>query len=399
MIFNSLIRVVLIGIFFLFFSCGNKHHQKEPSLYEIKKTNFQSQIGASGYLEAANSVSIMCPRLFTDLTILFLIPEGSHVQKGDTVCILEASEIQNNFENSLNELEIAKIRYNKTYEDLQLQYLLLRSQVRAIEATARITELDSIQKQFVSESEKKIIGLEIQKSGIEKRKLENKLKSLKLINEAELQKMKLRIIQSQNNVDRSKDVLDKLTIVSPVNGLIEYARRWGGDKVKEGDIVWGNMPLLNIPEMSKMQAKLIVCEANYKRINPGQKLLITIDAFPEINLEGIIKRKSPAGRPVRKNNPVKVYDIYASIDSIVPDLQPGLSLSCQVVAEELIDTFSIPLTSLFEEDTVKFVYLKKKNKYQKQIIEVGPQSSTHIVVSKGLREEDIISLISPFKKL
>ncbi len=395
----SLNRVIVIGIIFLFFSCGENRNLKDSSLFKIKKSDFISQISVGGYLEAINSVNIMCPRLFADLTIVYLIPEGTYVNKGDTVCILEAPEIQNNYENSLNDLEVAKIEYKKTYEDLQLQYLLLRSQVSSIEATTKITKLDSLQKKFVSESEKRIIELEIKKSEIEKQNLEYKLQSLKLINEAKLKKMKLKIEQSQNNVNRAKDVLDKLTIVSPVDGIIEHAKSWEKGKIKEGDIVWGNTPLLNIPDLSHMSAKLTVYEANYKRINPGQKIFFTVDAFPEIRLTGIIERKSPAGRPIRQNNPVKVYDIYASIDSVITSLHPGLSISCQVIARKLKDTISIPLTSLFEEDTLQYVYLKKNKKFQKQFIETGPQSSSHVVVSKGLKEKDIISLISPYKRL
>jgi HlyD family secretion protein len=396
MIFNSFNRVVLIGFVLILFSCRHQT-SKQNSQFEIKKTDFVSRIFVSGQLEAANSVTILCPQLYSDLTVLYLVPEGSKVSKGDTVCILEAPEIQNKYETSLNELEIAKTQYNKTFESLQLQYLLLKSQVQTIEASAKISELNSLQKEFVSESDRKIIELEIQKSEVEKQKLQFKLKSLKVINESELTKMKLKIDQSRNNVNRAKDVLSNLYITTPVEGLVEYIKqRHTGKKIGEGDIVWGNMPLINIPDISKMKAKLTVSESDYKRIMPGQDINFTIDAFPDIRLNGKIERKSAAGHAVQRKSPVKVFDIYASVDSVNMSLQPGLSLSGEVIAENIKDTICIPLTSLFENDTVKFVYLKKNKKYRKHEVEVGQQSSTHIIVTHGLKENDIISLIAPF---
>jgi multidrug efflux pump subunit AcrA (membrane-fusion protein) len=318
------------------------------------------------------------------------------VSPGDTVCILEAPEIQNRYDNALKQLEIVKIEYVKSIENLKLEYLLLESQVRTLEASAKISELDSLQKAYVSDSEKRIIELEIEKSETEKQKLQNKLQFLKKINQSELKKLELRIEQSRNNVNRNGDMLKKLILTTPVEGLVEYAyNRATGKKVTEGDIIWNRRPILNIPDLSKMQVKISVYESDYKRIMPDQKVIIAVDAFPDLNLSGRISRKSPVGKPIRRGNPVKVFDIYATIDSLKTELQPGLSLTCQVISNEISDTICIPLTSLFESDSSKYVFLKKKRKFIKQNVETGNESLTHVIISNGLKENDIISLKRP----
>ncbi len=391
-------RVLLLFIVLTVVAHSCKQSDVSPTLYTVTKTNYLNQINASGYLEANKSVTIVCPRLRADVTILYLIPEGEQVRKGDTVCILDAPSIQTNYDNANKNLEIAESDYNKSFEYLKLQYLLLESQVRTIEATSQISQLDSLQKDYVSDAQRKVIELEIEKSKVEKEKIKNKLKFLKRINESELRKMKLKIKQSQNNLNRSKDLLDLLILTSPVDGLVQYAyNRQTGNKMTEGDIVWNNVPILTVPDMSKMKAHIVVSESYYKRISPDQHVIMSIDAFPDISLSGKVERKSPVGREIKRGNPLKVYDIYSSIDSLVPGLQPGLSLTCQIKVEELIDTVSIPLTSIFENDSTNFVYIKKNRRFEKQPVEIGNQSSTHAIISKGLKENDVISLINPYQ--
>jgi HlyD family secretion protein len=343
-------------------------------------------------------MNIICPQFYTDLTIVYLIPEGTIINAGDTVCILEASEIKSSYETALMDLEISKLEYTKSVESLKLQFLLLESQVRTIDASARIASLDSIQSSYVSESQQKIIRLEIQKAEIEKEKLQNKLKFLKEINESELKKLKLKIDQAQNKANSEKQSLDKMVMTSGTGGIVEYAiNRATNKKMAEGDITWTGQAIVSIPDISGYRARLVVNESNYKRIAQGQKVLMQVDAIPGSKIAGKIIRKSAGGKPITRNSEVKIYDIYASVDSIDSKFQPGLSLTGTVLIEELKDTLVIPLSALFDQDSIKYVYLKRGKKFKKQTVYTKTHSSTMAVIDSGLSENDIISVIKPLK--
>ncbi|MBN2484725.1 MAG: efflux RND transporter periplasmic adaptor subunit [Bacteroidales bacterium] len=396
---NSLVNSFLVAFFSFFVaSCSNLAKDRGNTLYTVAKTDFSNQLHVSGFLESVNSISIMCPDVNTDLTITYLIEEGSQIAEGDTICILTSTEIENNYESSVQELEIARLEYSKSVENLKLQYLLLESQVRTLEASAQITSLDSAQMAFVSDSQREIIRLGIQKSEIEKEKLQNKLKFLKRINESELVKLKLRIDQARNNAERARESLGKLTIVSKNSGIVEYAHnRSTGKKMAEGDIIWQGQTIIKLPDVSSYQAKLLVDEANFKRIANGQKVSMKVDAVQGLTLNGEVKRKSAGGKPVQRNSKIKVFDVFVSVDSADARLQPGYSLSCNVLLEELKDTLVIPLTALFDNDSTKFVYLKQNGSFKKQVVKVSSQSSTMAVIDSGLAENDRVSVIKPSK--
>jgi multidrug efflux pump subunit AcrA (membrane-fusion protein) len=330
------------------------------------------------------------------VTIVKLVPEGTHVYPGDTVCILEASQVENNYLNALNELEIAKKEYRKTVENLALETLLLESQVKTIETSAQISRLDSVQSDFSSESTRRIIELEIQIAELEKEKIKNKLRFLQEINKSELNRLKLIIDQAQNDVNRAKASLDKLTITAQKEGLVLLSRHWpSGNLLVEGDIVWDRRSLLTIPDLSTLQAKLVVSESHYKRILPAQKVNIQVDAFPDVALTGKIHRKRGGGKKVQKDSQVKVYEISVKLDTIPQVLQPGLSLSCDVFIEEIRDTIAVPLICVFDRDSLKVVYVRNRNKFIERKVTVAGHSSTMALIADGLKENEVISTYIP----
>lgn len=382
--------VNLLVVCILLLSCKKQEHINN---YQVIKKDFINHITVYGYLEAAKSQSIAAPRIWIDMSVNAIIEEGSYVQAGDTVCILEASELENKYTSSIKDLEIAKAEYNKTREDLNLRYLLLESQVKTIETTTAIKKLDSIQQNFVSEIERQIIDLELMKAEIERQKINSNLKFLKKINESELRKTKLKIEQAENNVSRTKEMLDKLVITSPNEGLVQIATSWSsGKKVGEGDGVWGGMPLVTLPDLSKLQVKMIVNETHYKRIAPGQEVLVTVDAHPDFTCTGTVKRKAPAGKPIKRNSTVKTYDIFVSMDSAKFNVTPGLSVTCDVIIDRVNDTLIVPLSSVFEEDTNSYVYLKNNKHPVKQLVKLSNRSDIEAIVVDGLKENDIISI-------
>ena len=165
--------------------------------HQMARTDFVHSISATGVIEAIETHTIGCPGIWTDATIVYLIPEGTRVAKGDTVCILDASEIENAYKEAVRNLEAARAEYNKTIADLNLQYLLLDAQVQTIESSAAIAQLDSSQLDFASPSQKRLIELKLEKARLEKKKIQTKLSFLKLINESELKKMASKITQAE----------------------------------------------------------------------------------------------------------------------------------------------------------------------------------------------------------
>jgi len=387
--FRVLLLLLLLG-------CTQRIEYETIITSQLEKKDYLDEIRVHGILEAINTHSFVCPRLREDATIQYLIPEGTHVKSGDTLCILEARETENRYLQAINELEKAKAAYNKSEADLALQYLLLEVQVRNIEASTEISRLDSAQMKFTSPSSREIIKLELEKAEKERNITLKKLEYLKRINDSELQKMKLKIEQQKIQVDQAKSTLDKLSITSSLDGIVLYSDSWtSGEKVREGDIVWGNMPIIQIPELSSMQVKLSVSEAEYKRLAKKQDLDIRIDAYPDLHLTGEIKFKAPVGKPVKKGSNVKMFEVTASLDSTTFTIQPGLGVTCDVQVKSVLDTIVVPLVSLFDEDSSKVVYVAVNQAFERRVVVIADYNNREAVIKKGLAGQETLALIKP----
>ena len=79
-----------IIILVLLFSCDTKTEFDGIITSRLEKKDYLDIVTVTGTLEAVNSHTCECPGIYTDLTMKYLIPEGTYVTIGDTLCRLEA---------------------------------------------------------------------------------------------------------------------------------------------------------------------------------------------------------------------------------------------------------------------------------------------------------------------
>jgi hypothetical protein len=167
------------------------------------------------------------------------------------------------------------------------------------------------------------------------------------------------------------------------------------NKIQEGDQVWSRMPLITIPDLSKMKVSILASEANFKRIKIDDPVEFTFDALPGNKAWGRINKKASVGKPVKKDSKVKAFEVEASIDSSLNLPEPGLTAVCNVVLQRVRDTVVIPQLSIFEIDSMKVVYVKRKKSFEERQILLGASSPKNAVIVAGLSGKEQISLTKP----
>jgi hypothetical protein len=168
-----------------------------------------------------------------------------------------------------------------------------------------------------------------------------------------------------------------------------------GGKIEEGSKVFSSMPLLQIPDISKMQVSVEVPEADYKRINNDQKVEIKIESVSNLETTGKIIRKSLATKNRDEKSQIKSYEVIISVDSCDSRMKPGLGASCRIIINEVKDTLVVPSAAIFTKDSTKIVYVAKDHKFIPVTIETSVTNSSESIVSKGLKGDEIIALMEP----
>jgi multidrug efflux pump subunit AcrA (membrane-fusion protein) len=396
-----LIYYILFSSFFL-----SACHRKASNVitYNLKHSVYLETIEAEGTVQAVNNNIVVTPRVYSGLQVARLAKEGAFVRKGDTICILAAPDLMNTFEQfntDLKKMEGAK----DSLEAIQaMQLSLLEAQVATNEAQMDITMLDSLQLKFAPAVKQKLITLEMEKVKIEKLKLEKKLAAQKKIASSELAQIGSRIMMQKNRIQMFQSQINSLYIVSACDGFVIHAETPSfqisggstiGGKIEEGSKVFYSMPLLQIPDISKLQVSVEVPEADYKRINTDQRVEIKIESISNLETTGKIIRKSLATKNRDEKSAIKSYEVILSVDSCDSNMKPGLSALCRIIIDEVKDTIVVPSAAIFAKDSTKIVYVANGNKFLPVPIETGTSNSSESIVSKGLIGNETIALMEP----
>ena len=137
------VRVVILAAAFLgtafYWYAPAALDVKAAALFEVKKGEFTSKITELGELRALESVTVSAQK---DLPIIYLVPEGIDVKKGDVLVRLDPSKEEAALEESNAALQVAQAELQKAEKDLEAQRQRLLAEVARFEAEVRLAQLD-----------------------------------------------------------------------------------------------------------------------------------------------------------------------------------------------------------------------------------------------------------------
>ncbi len=228
------------------------------------------------------------------------------------------------------------------------------------------------------------------------RPLSSLLLSFPLLPPSSLPPLSLQITRLTTPVSSVKKELDEFCLRSPKKGLaIRGVNPRTNNKLEVGDQVWSNLLLVSIPEMNQMKIKILASERDYRYINVGDSISYTFDALENNIAWGKIVNKMPVGVEVKRGSQVKYFEIDASVDSTLMMPDPGFTASCLIMLKQVKDTLTIPQIAIFEQDSMKVVYVERKKGFEMRQILVGESSPKEAVVAKGLFLDESIALSRP----
>ena len=144
-----------------------------------------------------------------------------------------------------------------------------------------------------------------------------------------------------------------------------------------------------------MQAKLYVLDKNAIDLEVGQKVNLTLDAYPDKNLSGEVLSVSGFSRTTKRGNPTKYFELMVSLDDQPSTLQPGAKVSATVSVASSEVKIVIPLQAIFNEQSENYVYIKQGRSFSKHPVKTAGKNLYFVEVVEGLTAGDIIALSVP----
>ena len=288
----------------------------------------------TGTLEAINNVLFILPRsrYFYELQITDFLEHGAKVSEGDIVIQMDPSTVnkliierETALETQLANLEKMEVTQSNQIRDQE-------TKVKNETATFELKKIELESSRFETERRQAIKQLEFKQAEItlakEKRKLE--LAKIVIANDTKIQQIRIR--QIQDDIESFAQILPTLTIHTPVAGVFQRGRNVrNGMMLNSGDMAYLTYPMGNVPQLKWMRVNTFINENDFRKIHAGQKVIVRLDALPEMKFSGEISYIGKLCRPKEQNSRQKGFEVEVKMLDSDERLKPGMTVSCEFI--------------------------------------------------------------------
>ncbi len=368
----------------------------------VQSGPFELALNIKGEVQGKNAVVINLPDVMKrrslriyQIKIKDMIPEGKLVKKGDWIATLDAADINQKIQNNQQELTRHLAEFNDAKIDSAIQLTKLREELQEFNYDLKYKELELEQAKYESPAYQRKKQVEYNKTirQMEKKRRDYELTRLKL-------KTQIKRKEDNYNEDVQTDSLLKQALMAcrvkaPKNGMVMYAKLWGGRKLRVGDQVsrW-NPAIATLPDMSVLVSETYVKEIDITKIAVGDSVEITIDALPNKKYNGIIDKIANIGQELPGFD-TKVFKVIINMNEHGKEIKPAMTTNNKIILTKLENAVKIPRNCLFSNDGDTFVFLKTEGKIVKKRVTKGFENDTEIVIKSGLNIGDIILNTAP----
>jgi HlyD family secretion protein len=242
------------------------------------------------------------------------------------------------------------------------------------------------------------------------------------------------IRRTEGSLNQSRDTLSKTIIYSPMDGTISVQNSEVGERVV-GTGSFAGTEIMRVADLANMELRVRVNENDIVNVKLGDKVVISIDAYPARKFAGLVSEISSSAQGSGASSQLSamsddVTNFLVKIRITDPGLQlrPGMSATADIETKTVENVVAVPIQSVTVRATggmttedlqkkavkeaenksgntldaaaekrearrnreilTKVVFIKDGDKVRMQNVEVGIADNTHIEVKSGVKAGD-----------
>ena len=202
------------------------------------------------------------------------------------------------------------------------------------------------------------------------------LKSLRAAN------LNLQIAETQ--LKKSKEDLMKTEILAPFNGTVVDIGIKENDQLSEFD--YSSKTAVYLVDTKTVKMEGVVDEVDVYKVKVGQDAIITVDALPDVELQGKVTFVSPFGN---QTTGVVEFPVTISLNPTATELKGGLTATADIIIDEHNEVLMVPNRAIkgsAENYWVDVVTDEKKLTTEKRPVVLGAQNEQFTEIISGLNQ-------------
>lgn len=361
----------------------------------VKRGEISRQVLLDGEVRAVRSRTVFAD-MPDEAKITWLPPEGTLVQVGERLAELDSTTILTRIKDAEERLVTAEneiVRTSSQQEgqlrDLQVELSRLWLAYEKAKVEARLPadvlpRREYQEKQYTLEKTKTEYENQLAKIAQKKREFA-----------ADLQVKTIEKQRTENQLEIAKAGLKGMQIKAPTEGMVLYTDHWNERrKLQVGDVVWGGLPILSLPDLSEMEVIAQVNEVDGPKLSIGNKARIILDSYPDIEITGTVKDISQTAAKASWQAKAKVFTVVFALDrTLVGQMKPGMSAQVAVIIGTSGQQLLIPrAAAAFTPDAVTVTRIEGEKERRPLVVTILAADAIHYAVAANgaLQEGDRI---------
>jgi HlyD family secretion protein len=397
-------RLIIFGVLVIivvaaFISLGVGAGSANIATAIAQQGQFIIDLNTRGELKAAKSVNISVPsQVYGNMRIVSLVGDGTMVKEGDFLCQFDTSEFESNVEDRQTALENAQASLASTQASIESNMKQLENNFLSQQYSYEQAKLNFETMKYEAASRQQSEELNFKKAELALAQAQQRIDAQKIIDATNIRRSQMQVRQAQTRYDSSVEQLKALTITSPKSGMAVLSKIMNTssgtmEKVKVGDTPFRSSTVIEIPDLTKMLVVTQVSEVDISRIQPGQQVIVTLDAIEGPVFYGMITNVAKLAR-TESGSDVKVFDVEVTINGQDERLKPGMTAQCQIITQTVSDVVYVPLESVFSKEDTTVVYIRHRG-FDKKVVQTGEKNSDYIVIRTGIEPGQEVTLRDP----
>lgn len=426
--------VVLMALTSFALLAGRPTSGVHSSTHQVERQLFRVVIDEEGDIESADAVEVPC-MVKGGSRILWIVPEGTVVRKGEPIVRLDASLFEDQIRQQEILLRLAEAEQKKAKDRFEVAKLAIPGylegtflqELQTAEANIKVAgeHLQSARnlsqhvermyrKGYANASKRESTRVDVLRAQAEwnaaeltrkvlveltKEKMLRELEAAKRAAQADYLAQELTTRLENRKSERLREQIRNCDIRAPRAGMVMYANKFDrkgnfdAPPIEEGAMVRQFQSIVRLPDIERMQVRILVHESLVSRVRPGMRARIRVHgAEAEGSVAAINRQPEPASRYSPPG--VKEYATIVRVDRIEEgtSLRPGMSAEVEIETTHIADAITVPSNGLVEEESRFYCFIQTEEGYEKRPVTVRAFGDETVALSDGLREGERVIL-------
>jgi macrolide-specific efflux system membrane fusion protein len=190
--------------------------------------------------------------------------------------------------------------------------------------------------------------------------------------------------QGKEALNYWKEVYKPTPLIAPIDGEVIVRAVEPGQTVTSADAV--------IVLSDRLIIKAQADETDVGKVKIGQEAIISLDAYPQIRMEGTVDHISYESKIVSN---VTIYEIDIVPKKVPEVFRSGMSANVNIIEAKRENVLLIPLEAVRQDREGSFVFLSQgeRNRPLKQSVRLGISDDKNVEVISGLGANDRVAIV------